>query len=388
MKFTASDKPRLLVALVIIVIALLNILWLWQLGATSEIGKGDFLAYWSASSLLRNGQNPYAPELVLDVQQSQIGTSWDYPIMTWNPPSLLVFLLPLAGLPFPAAKSVWLIINLTIILLATVMLIRIYLPPDNWKILLAFLLFAVAFPQVLVGLIMGQVVSLVFLGLVLSMLLIKREQWFLAGASLILLTVKPQLIILVLIYLLAYMAQKRQYLGWLGLALAGLVSAAVLFLFRPEWILDYTSLRTIAPIQWATPTVGGLLSFLQISENARYLIIFLLPLPLILALYKDSLKMETAVAGLTLVTIPLTFFGWSYDQIMLLVPIAQIFAWMSESRSRMLGVLIAVLIFLSLVVNYYQRFQNTNEVYYLWIPLFWMLIYALTWHRTSRRLSA
>ena len=363
---------------------LFTILWLWQLGINTDIGKGDFLSYWSALHLITNGENPYSPDLMLELQRDQIGTTWDYPIMTWNPPSLFVLLLPLGWLSFTLAKSAWLIANFFIVFAAIGMLSRLYLPAGNFRLVIAFLIFSMFFPQVLLGLLMGQIVSLVFLGLVLALHWARQERWFLVGAALFLTSIKPQLVILVLIYLLARFTKERRYQVWQGLIATGMLSAVILFVLRPEWIADYLAVQALAPATWATPTIGGLLSFLQITENARYLILLLLPLPLFLAFYRTRLSLETTVAGLTLITIPLTFFGWSYDQIMLLIPIAQIFAWLAQLASRKLNTLFTMLIVLFLGANYYQRLQNGNEVFYIWIPLVWALLYGLVYLATSR----
>jgi hypothetical protein len=353
------------------------ILWLWQLGMTTDIGKGDFLSYWSALHLITNGENPYSPDLMLELQRTQIGTTWDYPIMTWNPPSLFALLLPLGWLSFPLAKSVWLIANFAIVLTGITILSRIYLPTNNFKLVIAFLIFSMVFPHTLLGLLMGQIVSLVFLGLVLSLHWARQERWFLVGVALFLTSIKPQLVILALIYLLARFTKERRLQVWQGLIATGLLSAVILFFLRPEWIVDYLAIQALAPATWATPTIGGLLSFFQITENARYLILLLLPLPMFVAFYSSKLPLETTVAGLTLITIPLTFFGWSYDQIMLLLPIAQMFAWLALLKNGKLNTLFTSLTVLFLSVNYYQRLQNGNEVFYVWIPIFWALLYGL-----------
>ncbi|HEY6074849.1 MAG TPA: glycosyltransferase family 87 protein, partial [Anaerolineales bacterium] len=200
-------------------------------------------------------------------------------IMAWNPPSLFVFLLPLSWLPFDAARVVLLIINLIIISAATLMLSHLYLPVANAKFVMTCLIFAFVFPPVVAGIFAGQVTFFVFLGLVSCVMLIKRGQWFWAGAALILVTIKPQLVILSVIYLLVYMAQKRQFQGWLGLLLAGIFCSLVLFVFRPAWISDLIGEMAIAPVHWFTPTIGGLLSHLQITEATRSLILLFLPLP-------------------------------------------------------------------------------------------------------------
>ena len=353
---------------------------LWNVTSTTDVGGGDFTGYWSATYLLHNGQNPYDPKLLEFIQHVQMQTGLDFTIMAWNPPTLFVFLLPLAWLPFSTAKFVMLLMNLVIVLGASLMLSNLYLSSTGKpQLILIYLVFVIIQPQVISGLFMGQVTFFVLLGLVSSMALIKKGKWFWAGAVLVFTSVKPHMAILAMIYLLILMAQQHQYKGWLGLMIAGLACAIVLFVFRSSWINDLLGEMSIAPVTWATPTIGGLLSYLHISEYGRYLIILLLPLPFLLSRYQTTISMEFSVALLTLVTVPTTFFGWSYDQAILLIPIALIFELISRLNNKVFNFWFAFTAIVASLLNYCQRLWNTNDVYYFWIPLFWCLIFGVTW---------
>jgi len=133
---------------------------LWDITSTTNLGENDFVGYWSATYLLRHAQNPYDPELMEITQRTQLQTDLDSTIMAWNPPSLFVFLLPLTRLSFVTAKFVWLIINLAVVMAASLMLTRIYFPANNPRTTLIYLLFVVIFPPVVSGLYMGQVTFL------------------------------------------------------------------------------------------------------------------------------------------------------------------------------------------------------------------------------------
>jgi hypothetical protein len=242
------------------------------------------------------------------------------------------------------------------------------------KVKLTFVVFAVAFPAVVTGLYMGQVTSLVFWGLVASLFLIKKEQWFWAGAALILTSIKPHIVLLAGIYIVVYMARQRKYRGWAGLAAAGLVGFAILLLLAPDLMNNMMGETSVATGRWATSTIGGLLSYWNITEAARYLFLLLLPLPIYMAIHPERFSVEFSVAVLTLINLPTTFYGWSYDQTILLIPIAQIFSWLTRSQYRLaitLGIVGVV------ALNYVQRVLPFNEVYYVWVPLAWWAIFAL-----------
>ncbi len=352
--------------------------WLWRISSTTTMGSSDFIGYWSATHLLTRGENPYSPALMGAVQE-EIETGWDVTIMAWNPPILFVFLLPLGWLSFPIAKFIWTIASIVIVLGAGLMLTQLYLPNARPETRLLFLLFSVCMPQVISGLFMGQVTFLVFFGLTASLYLLNKGRGFWAGAALVLTLIKPHLVILSLPYLLTRMAAKRQFAGWVGLIAAGMICALILFAFRPEWIQDLIEEMNNNPTNWFTPTLGGLFSYLQISESLRYTILLFLPLPLYLAWFHPSADLNPTVAGLTLLTVPLTFFGWSYDQTILLIPIAQVFAWVTFLENRSLKIGFALVILTGMLAIIFHRLTSRNDVFQLWFPLFWWLVYAAAW---------
>ena len=353
---------------------------LWNLSSTTDFGESDFRIYWSATYLLSRGQNPYDIEAIKTVQQTQTHGISNDTIMAWNPPFLFLFLLPLAWLPFVAAKFAWLVVNLLIIITAGILLIDLYLHRSSPKVKLAFLIFAIGFPAAITGLYMGQVTFLVFWGLVACMALIKKEQWFWAGTALILTTIKPHIVVLAVLYLLVYMAYQRQFKGWAGLAAAGIVGLGILLLFRSDLISNLVGETSVASGRWATSTIGGLLSYLEITEAARFLILLFVPIPFYLARHPEKFSMEFSVALLTLITVPTTIFGWSYDQTILLIPIAQVFSWLADSKYRL--AMIAFILCVT-IANYVQRVLPINEVYYVWFPLLWWIIFGLAWRGST-----
>ena len=85
---------------------------------------------------------------------------------------------------------------------------------------------------------------------------------------------------------------------------------------------------------------------------------------------------ELSVAFLTLITVSTTFFGWNYDQTILLIPIAEVFAWLNRSRYKRH---VIACIACAIIINYYQRFLVINDTYYVWVPLFWWVFFGIVW---------
>ncbi len=373
---TTSSPASIWLYITLVAISAASVFFLRDIIWGTHFGGIDFIGYWSATHLLSRGENPYSFESMTAVQFQEVHSTLDATIMSWNPPTLFVFLLPLGLVSFGTAKFVWVFISMTLVLTAGFMLTNIYMQEISPRIRYAFLIFVIAFPAILAGLYMGQVTFLVFWGMVACIALMKKNQWFWAGAILILATIKPHITILSVIYILVYMARHRRWQGWTGLLLSGIICLIILFLFRPALLGDLQGQTVVAHVPWATSTLGGLISYLGFTDAARYLIILFLPLPFLLATHSDTFSPELSIALLTLLTVPTTFFGWSYDQAILLIPIAQVFAWISRSGYR--WPVIASII-CAMTLNYYQRLVVINETYYVWIPLFWWVIFVVEW---------
>ena len=244
----------------------------------------------------------------MSTEQELTESSFDKPIVADNPPTLFILILPLTWLSFSAARATWLVVNLAMLLGATWMLLQLY-SSSNKRAFLIFGLFSVLFPQILVGILAGQVSYLVLLGLAGSLLLVRQGMWFWAGASLILTTVKPHMIVLAVPYLLLYMAYRRKWQGWLGFFAAGGACLLILPAFRASWPSDLMGRIASAPVRyWANPTVGGLMSWLQLGESGRYIFAVFFPLVWLLARRQSEVMPEFGASLLTLITVPTTFF--------------------------------------------------------------------------------
>jgi len=382
---STTGRRATILILTLLTIAMVGI-FIVRWAASSSLGSIDFNAYWSASRLLLQGRNPCDVQNMLEMEQAYYDPDQDWAMMVWNPPTLWVLMLPVAWMPFQAARVAWLISNVTLLLVLCFLLKHIYFPVRSALIFFVFCLGSALFAPVLITIIAGQITFLVLFGLTACLFLMKRDRWFLAGAALVLTSPKPHMVMLTLPYLLLFMARKRKWWGWAGFAAGGAVCAAVLFALRPGWIADYGAVLDNPPTNWATPTVGG---FLQTRGlGGAWLdyagLGFLALLPLFLA-QPDRFSPESVTGLLTLLTIPFTFFGWSYDQSLLLLPIAQLVNWASASTVlRLNRWTIAVLATATVVGNIVHRVFAASEVEYFWVPLAWAAIYALAWAMNRR----
>ena len=74
----------------------------------------DYVEYWAAGRLNLSGANPYSPEELAPLE-NQAGRYFQVPVMMWNPPYTLVIAMPLASLPYPVSRMIWLILNIALL---------------------------------------------------------------------------------------------------------------------------------------------------------------------------------------------------------------------------------------------------------------------------------
>ena len=201
---------RLTLWCLVLFAAILGSILVARLVGTVSIGESDFNAYWSAGRLFLEGRNPSDPSNMLEMELGHFDPNQEFVMMTWNPPTLWVLMLPVAWMPFGVARSVWLLTNVFLLLVSCLMLRFIYIPGDGVKPILSYLLIASVFPPALLAILAGQVTFLVLFGVTASVFLIKRERWFMAGAVLTLTSVKPHLMMLVGPYLVHQAGSARR----------------------------------------------------------------------------------------------------------------------------------------------------------------------------------
>src|SRR4030042_2704069 len=77
-------------------------------------GEGDFLTYWSAAHLFVHGGNPYDQNEMYSLQQQSDPERYSDTNglnTAWNPPWLILILLPIGILPFSIAVPAWIFCN-------------------------------------------------------------------------------------------------------------------------------------------------------------------------------------------------------------------------------------------------------------------------------------
>ena len=187
-------------------------------GASGTEAVTDFVDFWAASRLLITGGNPFSPSEVLALQQS-VGYGESKPLLMWNPPWTLSFILPFGAMDFQLSRFCWLLMNVFFILLSAQKLWAIYGQPERKSYLPGIVAFT--FVPTLMVLIIGQISPLILLGIVGFLHFERKNQLFLAGVSTVIISVKPHLFYLFWLGLILWVWQERRCQVAFGAMMAG-----------------------------------------------------------------------------------------------------------------------------------------------------------------------
>jgi Glycosyltransferase family 87 len=345
----------------------------------------DFVEYWAATRLLLTGNNPYGPQELFELQRS-VGWTDSIPLLMWNPPWTLSFILPFGLASFDVAQFLWLLLNIFIVVFCAKQLWLLYggLPTAYRRAWLVVLTFAPAY----LVLILGQIGPLILLGLVGFLHCARDKHWKWAGAFTILVSIKPHLLYLFWIALVLWIIEKRQWQLMIGAMVSGFIAATIPLLFSPSVYADYIQLNRTAklptPFDWQTPTMGQAARFFFAPEA-----VWLQFVPSLIGVFwllfhwhksKNQWEWSTQLPILIVASLATTSFAWSFDYIVLLPAIIQAASWLSghQELSCKTPVIIVYVIIMTLYMLVF--FLSPNDFWRFWLGPAFAIAY-LIFHR-------
>ena len=194
----------------------------------------------------------------------------------------------------------------------------------------------------------GQITFLLLLGIVgfLYFIVIKRNDW-LAGISLALVLIKPQVVFLFWIALLFWVIQQRRWLIPISTSITILSLTLIAMAFNPQIIKQYFGmLQTYQISDWAIPTIGSYLHFFWLGL-AKFWLQFL---PSILGgiwfiyywyRHHESWNWSDELPIILLVSLLTSPYSWTYDLVILIPAILLAVIWMTSNRKRWSTLLLA-----------------------------------------------
>jgi len=390
MRWRASSKTLcrwfLTLGLIALLIVLLVMVYLLLLRSPKGVYQGtDFLAYWGATNLLAHRENPYDQDALLALERNQ-GWSGPEPVSSWNPPWLHFLLLPLGALPFRQAAALWFLVNPLLTGLSALLIWLTVSKARGFPHTVLPLLTTFLFSRSLHAIVEGQISTLVLLGCAGFLALQSRR--LLAGALLVLVTVKPHLTYLLLPTILLDSLLRGRWRIITGFSASLMLLILLVSWLFPSWPRAYLSLfeTPLSPQNYPriTPTFRGLLLAYANFDIGVWPAAVCLGIFLIVTLLRgNSLNLPTIASLSFLVGLPTAPFGWSTDQVLLLLPIFQIVAWTPRLTPREKRVVIFSLILIYVYALWFWV-VNYQEVAFLALPL---VVGSLWWYAYRKALG-
>jgi hypothetical protein len=356
---------------------------------------GDSAQYWAAGKLMFSGGNPYSPEQVIQLKQLA-GKEDDLPenqiAMMLYPPWVIPFLLPFGLVDYPLMRLLWLIAHIIILVLSVNLLWKIYSGPDGKKFIIYLLL--ITFAPTFTLLIIGHITTIQLLGLVGFLYFIHGDDshtpwgYFAAGASASLALLKPQLLYLFIFALLVWIILNRNWMMLIGGATMILFLSLIAVIMNPLVFFQYWDTFINYEVgTWATPTIGMILR-LVIGIEYEWLQLF--PILFGLACFFISWRKQGGkwdwideLPLLLLVCVVTAPFAWTYDMIVLIIPVIAITIKLVEMRFNWtISLFFLSYLLINLLTLYLHSFLH--DFWFLWYAPF-LLVWYLVGKRTSNK---
>ena len=352
----------------------------------------DFVDFWAASRLLVNGGNPFSPAEVLQLQQS-VGYREPKPLLMWNPPWTLSFVLPIGFLDYGLSQFVWLLLQVFILLLSAQRLWAIYSPTARQPYLPWIAAFT--FVPTLMVLIIGQITPLVLLGIVGFLYFERNDHLFWAGVSTTLISIKPHLVYLFWIGLILWVWQQRRWRVAYGAILAGIIIAIIPAMIDPaiyfQFIEMYRFPGRSTPLELPAPSIGSFLT--QYVPHGNFPIQFLPPLLGSLWFlwhwhkHKEHWNWSEQIPLMILVSLAFSPYAWTYDQVILLPAVIHGFVMVKRQTGSWYKSGLGLSYVGANGCYLAGKVLVTTDAYYFWLAPAFLLIY-LGVNTVSRRNSS
>jgi arabinofuranan 3-O-arabinosyltransferase len=343
----------------------------------------DFFTFWLAGHLVTQGGSPY------DLAQWLAGYHQFNIAIIPNPAFLYplpmaMLMAPLGLLPFHSAYVVWVTLIQIMILTCLAVLLTLENNVRAKRYFVPLLAGIVLFRPTLLTLTQGQVSGLFLFALVWIAFLWQKGKWFWGGFLLGLLALKPNLGFILIVLLGFWLLLQKRWTAVLGAFVSGIFVLAAGLIYDPAWIVQYWHVGSnkLAETFGGSPTVWGLGALVSHNASTTTLAIggvtglcILLGFFWMLLRWRSRLGPPAVLALAVTVTLLLAPYTWTYDQLLLLLPITAVTLAMDRLRisflltaSLFLGIDILVVIILIFDANLQIEILN------VFIP---MLVFGL-----------
>jgi len=347
---------------------------------------GDFSCYWASIHLLINGQNPYSIEHNVKIQQS---VKQNHPVFAYSPPWLFTCIIPFSFGNYHLFNCVWISMMLLLLYICVFWLWHIYEGNKDKRYL--SLITLITFTPVFYTLLIGQIVPLILVGLVGFLYFVEKKNWWIAALFTIFLTLKPQILYLFWIALLFWIIENRNWKFGFKILIVNLLFLSIPLIFNHQVYNQYfiaTSSQSFA-YYWATPTIGTFLRFfwgdkhwLQLIPSIAGLVWF--------AIYwiknRHRWEWKQEIPLLIIISLLTTFYCWEHDYILILIPLVQMLAWITNQQKIITKfVFVIIIYFITNTLDFTDYLLHFGEHHGILLLVVITLCYLLI--MTDRRFS-
>ena len=356
----------------------------------ADYRHSDFFQFWAAPRLLLEGADPYDPIPWAGIYAREAAP----PIASPVPPGRFIYplwtavlLLPLGALPFGVAAAAWLVAQLAAVALALRTLVGLVSGGRREAVLLFGLAVGFQPTWLLVG---GGNLSGFLLGFfVASLAAVLAREPVRGGLALALIAVKPHPFVVAVPALIAARPGGRWLLVRSALV-TGLALLAITLPFGVGWISEW--LASALALQQTTGSNATVWTIGRVAPGGPIVAPLLaLGATVLLVVWWRRRDREplTRIAGAVPVSLFLAPHGWSYDHLLLLVPLAVIVGGLAPLDAGRRGAgLVAVAVLAGVLpwALYAIALQRSGEEWSALLPLafFGMLVLVERWRREAR----
>lgn len=247
---TTTNSSRTLIErfwyipLVAVLIALGTLTWANFRFAEKIQGGNDFLVHWVGTrSFIFKEQSPYSDETYEEIQKMVFGTevlAEDPDLRVSAPFYSVILYIPFAMIgDFNIARALWMSVLEIAIMVIGITSIRLAGWRVNLWLIPFFLVFILIWYHGLRALVTGNAVVIVTLFIIGALIAIQKRQDVLAGLFLACATIKPQMVILLILLVLVWAYSHRRWtiIGWTIGSIFLLFMIGVMFM--PDWLMQY-----------------------------------------------------------------------------------------------------------------------------------------------------
>lgn len=303
-----------------------------------EYPDKDFFTFWLSGRLFVQDENPYSSQVWI-AGHHQYGARWIPNATFIYPMPVSLLFAPLGLLPLYEAFVVWVTLSQFMIFFALILLIRVHsdqlLKHFILPLSVGIMFFRPFYPTLLYGQLSGFLL-LVLAGIIYSW---EKGKWEQGAILMAILALKPNLGIPIIGLLSLYLIMSKRVSALITLSISGTFLMFLGLVQNPNWVIEFWNAGNtkLAQTFGSSPTIWGISAFFcnysqtcTIGYGICVSLLFIIGYLYLLAKKQRSLSPSLVVGLAIAITLLLTPYTWTYDQLLLVAPIVTLISLLSK----------------------------------------------------------